>query len=316
MASAKINFITRINTFESIIYPNLPNDINLNSRALTETLHNEKVRMLRNGMSIIGFTILEDFIKRSIGEILKNIGSTGCNFNLLPEKLKEAVTFYALKGINSRADTLKRNSEDFITIIQNETGYISSTKSSIYELSEYSIGWDKSNLNSNDISETLTILNVEGGWNSIQRLSSIINCSILNPDQVFKNFAMNRHKSAHNTDADSLLTDLESFITQAKIIAFCFDTLIHKSLSYIRLNNTNFLNLSLKSKSQDIKIRYLIEINGKWKEFTNNNFTRAYRISTDYNLILRDSKLRAQANNEVLLVKNENNSIRDWFDFQ
>ena len=90
MASAKINFITRINTFESIIYPNLPNDINLNSRALTETLHNEKVRMLRNGMSIIGFTILEDFIKRSIGEILKNIGSTGCNFNLLPEKLKEA----------------------------------------------------------------------------------------------------------------------------------------------------------------------------------------------------------------------------------
>ena len=76
------------------------------------------------------------------------------------------------------------------------------------------------------------------------------------------------------------------------------------------------INLSLKSKSQDIKIRYLIEINGKWKEFTNNNFTRAYRISTDYNLILRDSKLRAQANNEVLLVKNENNSIRDWFDFQ
>jgi hypothetical protein len=316
MASAKNNFITRINTFNSIIYPNLPDDVSLNSKALTETLHNEKVRMLRNGMSIIGFTFLEDFIKRRTGEILKSIGTTGCNFNLLPEKIKEAVTFYALKGINSRADTLKRNSEDFITFIQNETGFISSTKSSVYELSEYSIGWDKSNLNSQDISEILTILNIEGGWNSIQRLSSLINCSILNPDQVFKNFAMNRHKSAHNSDANSLLTDLESFITQSKIIAFCFDALIDKSLSYIKLNNLSYLNLTLKTKPQDVKIRFLIEIGGKWKEFANNNLTRAFRTNIDYNVILIDAKLRAQTNKEILLIKYENNSIRDWFNYQ
>lgn len=316
MASAKNNFITRINTFNSIIYPNLPDDVSLNSKALTETLHNEKVRMLRNGMSIIGFTFLEDFIKRRTGEILKSIGTTGCNFNLLPEKIKEAVTFYALKGINSRADTLKRNSEDFITFIQNETGFISSTKSSVYELSEYSIGWDKSNLNSQDISDILTILNIEGGWNSIQRLSSLINCSILNPDQVFKNFAMNRHKSAHNSDANSLLTDLESFITQSKIIAFCFDALIDKSLSYIKLNNLSYLNLTLKTKPLDVKIRFLIEIGGKWKEFANNNLTRAFRTNIDYNVILIDAKLRAQTNKEILLIKYENNSIRDWFNYQ
>jgi len=316
MASAKENFISRIATFNSIIHPVLTDDISLNSKALTETLHNEKVRMLRNGMSIIGFTILEDFIKRRIGEILKIIGTTGCNFNSLPEKLKEDVTFYALKGINSRAETLKRNSEDFITFIQNETGFISSTKNSVYELSEYSIGWDKSNLNSKDISDILGTLNVDGGWTSVQRLSSIINCSILNPDQVFKNFAMNRHKSAHNSDADSLLTDLVSFIDQSKIIAFCFDSLICKSLSYIRLNNVNFLNLSLKTIPQDIKIRYLNEVAGKWKEFANNNLTRAYRSNGDYNIIFNEAKLRAQANMEVLLIKYENNAIRDWYNFQ
>lgn len=316
MANAKENFILRIDTFNRIIYPVLPEDISLNSRALTETLHNEKVRMLRNGMSIIGFTILEDFIKRRIGEILKIIGTTGCNFNSLPDKLKVDVTFYALKGINSRAETLKRNSEDYITFIQNETGFISSTKNSVYELSEYSIGWDKSNLNSKDISDILSTLNVDGGWSSIQRLSSIVNCSILNPDQAFKNFAMNRHKSAHNTDADSLLTDLESFIEQSKIIAFCFDSLICKSLSYIRLNNINFLNLTLKTKPQDVKIRYLNEVAGKWKEFANNNFTRAFRSNSDYSTIFNEAKLRAQSNNEILLIKFENNAIRDWYNFQ
>lgn len=127
---------------------------------------------------------------------------------------------------------------------------------------------------------------------------------------------MNRHKSAHNTDSDSLLTDLESFIDQSKIIAFCIDSLICKSVSYIRFNNTNFLKLTLKTKPQDIKIRYLNEVSGKWKEFANNNFSRAYRSNNDYMTILNEAKLRAQSNNEVLLVKFENNAIRDWYNFQ
>jgi hypothetical protein len=316
MATAKNFFIERISTFSSIIYPENIDDIKLNSKALTETLHNEKVRMLRNGMSIIGFTILEDFIKRRTGEVLKEISSISCAFNALPEKLKEAVTFYALKGISSRAELLKRNSEDYITFIQNETEFVSSTKKSVYEFSEFSMGWDKSNLNSTDISEFLKTFNVDGGWNSIQTLSSNINCSILNPSQIFSNFANNRHKSAHNSNADSLLTDLESFIIQSKIIAFCFDSLLNKSFSYIRDNNANFLNGTIKTIPQDVKIRYIIETNGKWKEFQNNNFNRAYRTNTNYLQILIDAKSRAQRNKEVLLTKYENNLIKEWFTYQ
>jgi len=316
MATAKNYFIERINTFNSIIYPENSDDIRLNSRALTETLHNEKVRMLRNGMSIIGFTILEDFIKRRTGEVLKEISLTSCAFIHLPEKLREAVTFYALKGINTRAESLKRNSEDFITFIQNETEFISSTKNSAYELSEYSMGWDKSNLNANDISDFLKIFNVDGGWNSIQSLSSRINCSLLNPSQIFTNFATNRHKSAHNSNTDSLLTDLQSFITQSKIMAFCFDSLLNKSLSYIRVNNTNFLNGTLKTLPESIKIRYIMQSNGKWKEFINNNFNRAFRTNTDYFQLLNEAKLRAEQNREVLLTKYEDNSIRDWYTYQ
>jgi hypothetical protein len=316
MATAKNYFIERINTFNSIIFPENVDDISLSSKSLTETLHNEKVRMLRNGMTIIGFTIIEDFIKRRTGEVLKEISSTSCSFNNLPTKLKETVTFYALKGISSRAENIKRNSDDFISFIQKETGYVSSTNKSVYEFSEYSMGWDKSNLNSEDISDFLKVFNVNGGWDSIKSLSSIINCSLLNPKEIFINFASNRHKSAHNSDANSLLTDLQNFINQSKIIAFCYDSLLNKSFSYIRLNSISFLNGTIKTLPSDIKIRYIIESQGKWKEYQNNNFNRAFRINTDYLTILGEAKLRAERNKEVLLTKYENNYIREWFTFQ
>ena len=138
MSIAKDTFLVRLSNFENALSSD-----DLLSRALTDRLHNEKARMLRNGMAIVGYTILEDFIKKRIGEILKDIGRTGINFSALPIKLKEAAVVSALKGVQTRADNLKRASEDHITFIQEETGYISSTKSPVFELSEYTFGWDK-----------------------------------------------------------------------------------------------------------------------------------------------------------------------------
>ncbi|MDF2517447.1 MAG: hypothetical protein K0R59_2743 [Sphingobacterium sp.] len=317
MPTAKEDFIKRLNTFKSIIYPETPSDINLNSGALNKILHNDKVRMLRNGMSIIGFTILEDFVKRRTGEILKDIGSTSslCSFNNLPDKLKEAVTFNALKGITARADMLRRNSEDHIQFVQEETSFISSTKNSVFELSSYSIGWEKSNITDNDIKDILSIFHVEGGWNAMQTLSSIFNSSIIQPNTQFKNFASNRHKAAHNTNTDSAMNDLIDFENQSKIIAVCFDSLVSKSLSYIVSNNSSFLNSSLKTKPNDIKFRTIKYCDSVWKEYNQNNNSRAFRVNNDYNILLSQAKSRSQSNKEVLIIKNEDNSIKDWFIF-
>lgn len=315
MPTAKEDFISRLNTFKSIIYPETTVDINLNSKALHEILYNDKVRMLRNGMSIIGFTILEDFIKRRTGEVLKSIGSPTslCSFNNLPIKIKEVVTFNALKGISSRADMLRRNSEDHISFVQDETTFISSTKTATFELSAYSIGWEKSNINDSDIKDILSIFNVDGGWTAIKNLSTSFNCSVIDPSNSFKNFATNRHKAAHNTNTDSAMGDLMSFENQSKIIALCFDSLLSKSLSYIVSNNTHFLNLSIKTKHTDIKYRTLRFTNNKWKEFTQNNPSRAFRTNSDYLTILNEAKIRSQTNKEVLIIKNEDNTIKDWF---
>jgi len=307
MPSAKHNFLERINNFEKIVSPVNPANSTLASLALTEVEHNEKVRMLRNGMAIVGFTILEDFIKKRTGEILKEIGSTGINFNNLPDKLKDAVTVGALKGIQNRAEVLKNNTEDYIGFIQNETLFISSTKNSVFELSEYSIGWNKSNLSSQDISKFLSVFNVQGGWNAIRDISTSINVSLTNPSEIFKNAATRRHKAAHNVLADSLLSDLEDFVSQSKVIAFSFDILLSQSLKHIKDNTpllvTNFNQLSF---------RFILQDQATWKEYTN-NFNRAYRVGNNLGQFLLDVRQRARNNNQYLLIKGSNNQILDWY---
>ena len=312
MPTAKENFINRITSFEKIVSPTNAADSVLISRALTEIEHNEKVKILRNGMAIIAFTILEDFIKKKIGEILKGIGSTTVSFSSLPPKIREAATVSALKGIQSRADTLKRNFEDHITFIQNETLCISSTKHTIFELSEFSLGWDKSNITSDDVKTFLGIFGTKDGWGVIQKISIAISITLLTPGEIFKNAAMRRHKAAHNAAADSLLTDLQNFVTQAKVIALGFDSLLSKSLKYIENNDSAFLNESKTIELSHLKFRFILEKDGKWKEYGPAS-NRAVKIETSLSALKPLALTRARNNNEILVIKSASNQLIDWY---
>lgn len=311
MPTAKENFLSRLINFEKVVSPENPADSVLVSRSLSEISHNERVKMLRNGLAIVSYTMLEDFIKKRVGEVFKELGTSGIDFNSLPEKLKDLAVLGALNGVKSIAEMRKRNSEDYISFIQDETSFISSTKNTTFELSEYSFGWSKSNLSAEDINTILSIFNVAGGWDNIRSISSIININLLNPKEIFTNAARRRHSAAHDSNADSLLVDLQSYVTQSRVIAFGVDTLITQSLRQIKNNNINFLNGSVRTAVNQLSFRYIVQEDDKWKE--KKTLTgRAYRIKFTLDEILPQSQIRAKNNNEILLIKASNNQILDW----
>lgn len=307
MLSAKDNFINRMDSFDKALASS-----DLISRALTDNEHNEKARMLRNGMAIIGYTILEDFIKNRVGEILKKVGSSNVPFSSLPQKLQETATTGALKGIQVRAQNLRNDLENHLEFIQNETLCVSSTKNSVYEISAYSLGWDKSNISEKDVSDYLNIFNVDGGWDAIREISSSINISLVSPNQIFRNAAQRRHKAAHDATADSLFNDLKNYVSQSKVIALGIDALLSKSLKHIMNNNTTFLIGRDKTKSNQLVFRFLNEDGGKWKEYSR-NISRAVRVKAIYGEIFPECLTRSRTNNEILIVKSSSNQIINWY---
>lgn len=307
MTSAKEILIERFITLDTAL--SSPEVLPL---SLTQRSHNEKARMLRNGLAIISFNILEDFIKRRVGEAFKYIGTCGIAFNDLPDTIIEASVFNALKGIIQRAENLKRTTGDHISFIQEQTRFLSSTLDANYELSEYSFGWDKSNLSSSDLTSIFKIFGIEGGWNSVQNISSMINISLVSPSEIFSNAALRRHRAAHNPNSDAPLNDLTDFVLQAKIISLAIDVLISKSLKHILNNERDFLQGNMKTTPSQIKLRFLKFVDGIWKEYLGNN-TRAYRTNTNFDIIFNESKSRALNNNEILVVKPNEHNIGDWY---
>ena len=133
MSLARRNFLDRLAVFSRTLNSDYLRDkgVVLNSR-------NEKARILRNGISIIAFTILEDFIKERTGEILGGISTSTIAFNLLSPKIQQATTFNAMKSILQRANNMKRGNEDWLSFIQDEAKNIASSANFPFSLSKFS----------------------------------------------------------------------------------------------------------------------------------------------------------------------------------
>lgn len=276
-------------------------------KAPDETDHNIRSKALRNGIAIIGFSILEHFIRARIGEILLSFDRVSPPFEDLPEKMKEIATKGAIKGIANRM----KYEDDAINFTQSESSIVASSLNTTYQISRYSIGWDSSNLRVNNIGEIFNCFSIDAGWDSIDTLSRRLNLTIPSSKDSFKNAVQRRHDAAHNIDAVIHPAHLESFVREAYVIALGFDLLTSTAYHKIYIGDSDYLNNDSKITARDIALRTIRLDGNRWKEFREGG-RRAIKTAETKEELWPNALVRAKNNNEFLLCMDSNGFPSRW----
>ena len=305
MPTAKHNFLERLFTIKKSLY--IPNVID---GLPTQTDHNNIARLLRNGLAVVGFVALEDFIKNRTIEILKEVSTSFISFNNLTEDLQYHTTVEVLKSI-LRIASYQNTKSDKISFIQHETKIISSSLDTAYDLNSYSFGYNNSNITSDEIKKILNSFNIADPWRKMTLLSSTIGLTSLPLDNSFKNAASRRHTAAHNTASTIPIQDLYQYIQEAIAIALTFDALI--SIAKIKLihENSNFISKTITIDNNSINLSFVKYENNKWK-YKRKGKTKAIKTDIDKTTLLSSERPIAQSNNECLIIYDESNNIIDW----
>ena len=229
--------------------------------------HNGRANLLRKGLGIIAFNILEDFIKNRSAEALSFVSQCGTEFRFLPKSLQEASTFGALDALASRARLERRAGRDAVAYIQTEALKINSTGRSPFELSGLSLASSGSNVTSDDIATILRAFGVSGGWETLKRVSDKIGGGITDLNQCYKNAAERRHGAAHSanfTYSHQWLLDIRN-----EIIAISASLDIAISSRCRDLQNQLLAQMREIDVSTDLKIRFLeLQNSGPLRETT------------------------------------------------
>lgn len=280
MSVARANFFKRIGEVELVL-----SDDSVQDGSLTDIDKNAKARVLRNGLAVVLFAILEDFIRQRTSEVLVAVGGAGIVFDRLPEKLRKAATVGFISTLGFRIKL--QEDIDRLEFLQREAGRIASTAGSPFELSPFALAHSKSNLDAAEVKDSLAAFLVNDPWGSMTMLASRMNYGALPLEDAFTQAAKRRHAAAHQAGAITLLPDLVSFVSQARAIAASYDCLISKCYRLIRMQDLGYLNGN-RISATECTIRRVEVVGGLWKQYVEG---RARAVSTS----LDEAALKAQA---------------------
>ena len=307
MPSAKSDFINRIRCL------NLSTSSEaVTNKALSETDHNSIARMLRNGLAVVSFAALEDFIKKRSSEAMDEISRASIPFSSLPVKLQNAATYEAISALTYQLSL--REKEDKAPYIQQQALKVASTATTDYELSDHTFAHAQANVGHSVIRDILKCFNVEDPWRQMSTISSRTGLTGLPLVESYKNATQRRHRAAHVAATDTPQNDITQFVREAFAIALGFDALISKSIQKYRENDIDHIAGNSKVDSDDVGFRLLKYSDGYWKEYVNES-NRAYRREVDINTLKPLAKNRASVSKQLFIEIDQEGLISDWESF-
>lgn len=190
------------------------------------SVHNERARLIRNGLVVMVFTTLEAFLRQRALETLRKIDNSHVAFASLPEKLRYMLAYGAINGIHHH--TMRAKEVDAIALIQSEARMLGSLNMpNAYGVSEFVFGKDKSNISADDIVRLVACLGVKNDiWHEVAGICKRVNLGGVGPWQDrFKQLANERHQAAHVSSHQVPTLNLHDHLRNAFAIAAAFDIL-------------------------------------------------------------------------------------------
>jgi len=259
MSNARAAFSERFATLELTL-----NESYVQDGALHEIEKNRKAQLIRNGLAVVAFSYVEDFVRQRIAEVLAGLSSLGVSFSTLPERIREACTFGLLKPLYNRASLIADPTSRTV-FAQDHARFLASTMALPFQLSELSFGYRGSNVSAEEIAEILRAFQVQAPWENIKILAGRVGLGSLSPESAFTNAAKRRHQAAHVAGTITPIGDLIAFVNEARGIAFGFDSLLSSALLKMKRRDAAFA-AGTKLDANAVALTLLFFTNGRARE--------------------------------------------------
>ena len=284
----------------------------LSTRALipANAQHNETARLLRRGLYVVGFNLLEDFLKARTGELLALASATHLAFADLPPGLRKAAVSSAYSSGFSQA---RFHREDADTILQDVAAAVASTAGgSTLHLHRYSFLHAGSNVGAQDVSDVLSALHIRGPWKQLDALAALCGIGGLPLEDLYSTLLQSRHAAAHTSTANVEVGDLRNLLRTAATLAMVFDLACSSRFLRVRENEPHAPEAAKSDVVPEVELRVVTEHPRGWAELRSDG--RAARVHATQSLAIAGALSRVRRP-QSLIVKRSDGSPVDWYPY-
>jgi hypothetical protein len=273
------------------------------------TPSDQSARILRNGLSVAGLALIEEFIRERTGEIMDHINRARLPLTALPLDLRKAATNTAIRNLAWEVRGLIRDNVDPIPLIHETSRALASTQRARSTLSKIALHWAESNVGTAHIGWTLNVLGVDRPWDQVTSLATRSGFAVGPMIDVFGAALRERHSAAHRFDKDSLLLDVRSFPQNALAFAIGFDSLACRAAVLCATQDPAYLG-GRRVTAADITFRFLDDIGAGHAEVPEGGTPLAIHATLP---AARSTALRRAPTSGDVIVQRDRNGVPVWW---
>jgi hypothetical protein len=295
MAAARDIFYERIGLLRELSNDRLLTDIfPLNAP------HNARATILRNGLIVSAFSLLERYLQDRIEENVAAMNNARMAYAMLGDGLRRLFSLDAIVGLANRINFVDR--ADRLTFAEAQIARLAALNGVPVSYTGLGFSPKGSNVSADDLHTLLAAFGVQNPWQVLARATSTLGATRVSLRDDFTNLARARNKAAHDSTTNVASADLETHLETVLLVGMSIDVVLtHATSAFVRSNShstavaaANALPLSFRFLDQT-SIRQWSERLGTGrviKRYTSKDAAKSGALSRSGNalVVLRDQR--------------------------
>lgn len=265
--------------------------------------------LLRRGLTVSGFNLLEAFIAARLGEIATYLNGGSVQFVDLPEALQSRAIRNTLEIATSRARRMGRTMTELRPLARDVGGSLAAVDRAL-QLSTFTWLWQGSNMAVNDYAAILRSFHVDKPWQEGNTLAARLGFQSPDLESSLTDLTRERHKCAHEALYGVTAIWLRSVPVRLVALAISFDALVSVAATRLRAGEAGFFADDKAMTASGVVFRYLRERPTGAADMPE-GARRAYRVSGDANALYAAAASRCRIH-DVLVRQAVAGNVVDW----
>lgn len=267
--------------------------------------------ILRRGLAVSSFNMLETFVEGRLGELTEFINQGEVHFADLPDRLQKSAVRKTLEVASAR---VKRMPETEVREFVAKVGESLAAVRGPINLSVLTWLWQGSNMGVADFSDVMRAFHVKQPWDAVSSLSVRLKLPAFGGQGVdaatqLREFGKERNLAAHDSSYHVSNLWIPLAVDLVTKFAVTFDAFSSVASHALRSGNAAYLGDDNWTSTQ-VGIRRVKKRTRDWAEYGESG-TSAFRTGIDQHTITVGAASRCR-NVDLLVVTNLSDEIIDW----
>lgn len=186
--------------------------------------HNVSARILRHGIAVSAFAVLETYVKSILEYLVSRVALSPIIYTQFPDKLRKFISVDSISGFNNNLYFIRDEAAKML-YVDSHIASIAGYSANPPRYTSFGFSPTGANVGHEDVKKGFGAFGMNDAWGELDSIATLIGASSLSLNNDFKTLAQARHSSAHDPAGNIPTATLQSNLNAAVLPGVTIDLL-------------------------------------------------------------------------------------------